>query len=121
MYSAFVLIPQFVQTPTSTGYGFGASVTQAGLYLVPSTIAMMIFSPIGGRLSSVVGSKVPLVHRAPSSPRCRSSCSRSPTSRWEIYVASALLGIGVGFAFAVAGEPDRRGGPRPTRPASRPA
>ena len=36
MYSAFVLIPQYVQAPTSTGYGFGASVTQAGLYLLPS-------------------------------------------------------------------------------------
>ena len=35
MYSAFILIPQFVQTPTSTGYGFGASVTQAGLFLAP--------------------------------------------------------------------------------------
>ena len=51
MYSAFILIPQFVQTPTSTGYGFGASVSQAGLFLVPTTIAMLIFSPIGGRLS----------------------------------------------------------------------
>ena len=35
MYSAFVLIPQYVQTPSSTGYGFGASVSQAGLFLVP--------------------------------------------------------------------------------------
>jgi MFS family permease len=47
MYSAFVLIPQLVQTPTSTGYGFGASVTQAGLYLIPATIGMLVFSPIG--------------------------------------------------------------------------
>ena len=30
MYSSFVLIPQFVETPPSTGYGFGSSVTQAG-------------------------------------------------------------------------------------------
>ena len=35
MFSAFVLIPQFVQTPASTGYGFGSSVTQAGLFLDP--------------------------------------------------------------------------------------
>ena len=30
--------------PKSTGYGLGASVTQSGLYLVPTTIAMLIFS-----------------------------------------------------------------------------
>ena len=66
---------------------------------MPTTIAMLIFSPIGGRLSGVVGSKVPLVPARPS-PSSPSSCSRSAASRWEIYVASALLGIGVGFAFA---------------------
>ena len=31
MFASFVLIPQFVEMPTSTGYGFGASVTEAGL------------------------------------------------------------------------------------------
>src|SRR5262249_60888318 len=35
MYSAFVLIPQYVAAPASTGYGYGASVTQAGPYLLP--------------------------------------------------------------------------------------
>ena len=45
MYSAFLLIPEYVQAPTSTGYGFGASVTQAGLYLIPLTIAVAVFSP----------------------------------------------------------------------------
>ncbi len=61
MYSAFVLIPQFVETPVSNGYGFGSSVTEAGLFLIPSTLAMMIASPLGGRLSGRFGSKVPLV------------------------------------------------------------
>ena len=37
MYSSFVLIPQFVETPKSNGYGFGSSVTQAGIFLIPST------------------------------------------------------------------------------------
>ena len=103
MYSAFILIPQFVQTPKSTGYGFGASVSQAGVFLVPTTIMMLIFSPIGGRLSSVVGSKVPLVLgslvtsvsfvvlalagsplgdlRRLCAARDRASASRSPRSR----------------------------------------
>ena len=40
MYSSFMLIPQYVQEPTSTGYGFGASVTQAGLFLCRRPSAM---------------------------------------------------------------------------------
>ena len=99
MYSAFVLIPQFVQTPTSTGYGFGASVTQSGLYLVPSTIALIIFSPIGGRLSTIVGSKVPLIMGSAVTTVSFVVLAVADQS-WEIYVASALLGIGIGFAFA---------------------
>src|SRR3954467_6347718 len=37
MYSSFVLIPELVQEPASTGYGFGASATAAGLFLLPAT------------------------------------------------------------------------------------
>ncbi|MDX6454987.1 MAG: hypothetical protein QOD48_1094 [Gaiellaceae bacterium] len=99
MYSAFILIPQFVQTSTSTGYGFGASVSQAGLFLVPTTIALMITSPISGRLSNVVGSKVPLVLGSLVTALAFVVLAAAG-SRWEIYLASALLGIGVGFAFA---------------------
>jgi EmrB/QacA subfamily drug resistance transporter len=99
MYSAFVLIPQFVQAPISTGYGFGASVTQAGLFLVPATIALLITSPVGGRLSGVVGSKVPLVLGSAVTAAAFVVLALAG-SRWEIYLASTLVGIGVGLAFA---------------------
>jgi hypothetical protein len=36
MFGSFILIPQFVQTPEQAGYGFGADVTGAGLFLLPS-------------------------------------------------------------------------------------
>jgi len=99
MYSAFVLIPQYVQTPESTGYGFGASVSQAGLFLVPTTMALLITSPIGGRLSSAVGSKVPLVLGSILTTIAFVVLATAG-SQWEIYVAAMLVGAGVGFAFA---------------------
>ena len=58
MYSSFVLIPQFVETPKSTGYGFGSSVTQAGLFMIPSTMMMLVSAPVGGRVSMRYGPKV---------------------------------------------------------------
>ena len=99
MYSAFILIPQFVQAPTSTGYGLGASVSEAGLYLLPSTMAMLIASPVGGRISGVVGSKVPLVIGSAVTIVSFVILAFAGAS-WTIYVASGLLGVGVGFAFA---------------------
>ena len=100
MYSSFVLIPQFVQTPVSNGYGFGSSVTQAGLFLIPSTIAMMIASPLGGRLSGRYGSKVPLVLGSTITMLAFILLAVAHTEHWQIYLASLLLGTGIGFAFA---------------------
>ncbi len=100
MYSAFVLIPQFVQTPSANGYGFGSSVTQAGLFLIPTTIAMMIASPLGGRLSVRFGSKVPLVLGSTITTLSFVLLAVAHSAHWQIYLASLLLGIGVGFAFA---------------------
>src|SRR6266700_1882800 len=87
------------EAPPSTGYGFGASVSQAGLFLVPTTIALMITSPIGGRLSNVVGSKVPLVLGSILTTFAFVVLAVAG-SRWEIYLAATLVGAGVGFAFA---------------------
>jgi MFS family permease len=100
MYSSFVLIPQFVQTPTSSGYGFGSSVTQSGLFLVPTTLAMMIASPLGGRLSGVFGSKVPLVMGTTITMLAYVLLAVEHSGHAEIYLASLLLGVGIGFAFA---------------------
>ena len=61
MFAMFIVLPQFTETPTSVGYGFGASVTQSGLYLLPFAVAMVIVAPMTGRLSALVGSKMVLV------------------------------------------------------------
>ena len=100
MYSSFVLIPQFVETPASNGYGFGSSVTQAGLFLIPSTIAMMIASPLGGRLSGSFGSKVPLVLGSTVTMLAFLLLAVAHSAHWQVYLASLMLGFGVGFAFA---------------------
>jgi EmrB/QacA subfamily drug resistance transporter len=100
MYSSFVLIPQFVQTPASDGYGFGSSVTQAGLFLIPSTLAMMIASPVGGLMSGRFGSKVPLVLGSSITMLAFVLLSVAHSTHWQVYLASLLVGIGMGFAFA---------------------
>jgi EmrB/QacA subfamily drug resistance transporter len=100
MYNSFLLIPQFVELPTSTGFGFGASVTGAGLFLLPSTIAMLISSPIAGRLAGRIGSRIPLVAGAAFSAAAFVLLAAAHSERWEVYLASAILGIGIGLAFA---------------------
>jgi len=61
LYAMFVTVPQFAQTPTRVGYGFGASVTKSGIYLVPFAIAMLVIAPLTGGLARLFGSKIVLV------------------------------------------------------------
>jgi EmrB/QacA subfamily drug resistance transporter len=100
MYSSFVLVPEFVEFPTSTGFGFGASVTKAGLFMVPATVGMLLAGPVSGRLSSTVGSKVPLLLGGFFSCVAFVILAAAHGSDWEIYTAMLVLGIGIGFAFA---------------------
>jgi MFS family permease len=100
MFASFVLVPQFVELPTSTGFGFGASVTQAGLFLVPATLGMLVAGPISGRLSSTVGSRVPLILGALFSCAGFALLAVAHSQRFEIYLAMAVMGIGIGFAFS---------------------
>jgi len=100
MYSSFVLVPEFVELPTSTGFGFGASVTKAGLFMVPATLGMLLAGPVSGRLSSTVGSKVPLLLGGLFSCVAFVLLASAHSSGWEIYTAMLILGIGIGFAFA---------------------
>src|SRR5260221_7238559 len=59
MFCSFVLIPQFVELSRRTGFGFGDNVTQAGLVLLPSTLMMLLFGPVSGRLSRRFGGRLP--------------------------------------------------------------
>ncbi len=100
MYSSFVLIPDFVETPVSAGYGFGATVTAAGLFMLPSTAMMLIAGPIGGRLTKQVGARVPLILGCLTTAASFALLAFAHDQRWEIYLGAALLGAGIGLAFA---------------------
>jgi MFS family permease len=100
MYSSFLLLPEFVETPTRTGYGFGSSVTGAGLFLAPATLAMLIAGAQTGRLEKRFGSKPPLLAGAAVTSASYLLLTLARTERWEIYVAALLLGAGIGLAFA---------------------
>ncbi len=100
LYSSFILIPQLVQAPTSTGYGFGASVTAAGLFLLPATMAILIVGQTAGIIERRFGSKPPLLAGCASAAVSFTLLTVAHGSHWEIYLASGFLGIGIGLAFA---------------------
>lgn len=100
MFGSFVLIPQLAQMPASTGYGFGASVTQSGLFMLPTTAMMLLVSPIAGRMTSKVGAKVPLVIGTGLATLSFILLASAHGAKIDLYLAAALLGAGIGMSFA---------------------
>jgi EmrB/QacA subfamily drug resistance transporter len=100
MFASFVLVPEFVETPHSAGYGFSASVTEAGLFLLPATVAMLLVGPLAGRMSVTVGSKVPLALGALLSAVAYVMLALLHDEGWQIATATFVLGMGIGLAFA---------------------
>lgn len=62
MFGTFLLIPLLLELPAATGYGFGfgKTVSQAGLFLLPTTLMMLVFGPLSGLLDRRFGPKLPL-------------------------------------------------------------
>ena len=100
MFGSFILIPQFVQTPESVGYGFGVGVTGAGLFMLPSAAVMLVAGPLAGTLGTRVGSKLPLLIGTASAAASFLFLSVAHSEAWQFVVAVSLLGFGIGMSFA---------------------
>ena len=99
MYAAFLLLPQFAQLPRQTGFGYGASVVVAGLYLVPCSVGMGLVGSFAGRVERRFSSRTALVAgSAISAVGCGWLGLASRPA--DMLVASALLGVGIGLAYA---------------------
>lgn len=100
MFVFFITVPQFVQTPAHEGYGFGASVTQSGLFLLPFAVAMLLVAPLTGRLAIAFGSKPILFVGAVFSAASYGFLAVADSRPWDVYVAAGLLGVGIALGYA---------------------
>jgi EmrB/QacA subfamily drug resistance transporter len=100
MYATFAFLPEFLQTPTSAGYGFGLSITGSGLILLPASVAMFAVGVASGRLTARLGAKMVLVAGTVISIVPFVLLTFAHRQQWEILVAMVLQGIGFGLAFA---------------------
>ncbi len=100
LYAAFAFLPQFLQTPASEGYGFGASVTESGLMVLPQTAAAFLVGLFGGQLGQRFGSRQALLAGTIVSAVGYLLFATLHDQRWHVYPISAVIGVGFGLAFA---------------------
>jgi EmrB/QacA subfamily drug resistance transporter len=103
MFSSFLLIPSLIQVPESTGFGLGASVTEAGLYMLPIALVMSIAGPLSGRLDERFGSKLSMIVGSASTTGAFAFIALLHAQPWQFLTFSVFFGIGIGTAFAAMG------------------
>jgi EmrB/QacA subfamily drug resistance transporter len=108
MFGSFVLVPRFAGAPgglsagvaAQVDYGFGASATTTGLYLLPGSILMLFAGPTAGLLGRRIGSKWPLALGMAFITLSAAMLALLHEEPWQVIVAMAGLSVGVGFSFA---------------------
>lgn len=100
MYIVMSLVNRLMQTPTATGYGFGASLVTTGLMLLPLSLGSLVSQQITRRVIVRYGIRIVLPTGALIVAATLLWLALAHDHLWEIAVSTALLGVGVGCSFA---------------------
>jgi EmrB/QacA subfamily drug resistance transporter len=100
MFGTFLLVPTLLQLPAATGFGFGKSVSQSGLFLLPTVLTMVVFGPLAGMLSRRYGPKLPMFLGAIAVVAAFAVPAVAHGELWQVVLSGVLTGAGIGLAFA---------------------
>jgi MFS family permease len=94
MYASFLIIPELVQAPARLGYGFGASVTGAGLFMLPTAAVQLLLGPASGLLHRRFSLRAQLIAGQLSCAAGFASLALWHDAPWQVYAATSVLGVG---------------------------
>jgi MFS family permease len=94
MYASFLIIPELVQAPARLGYGFGASVTGAGLFMFPTAAAQLLLGPASGLLHRRLSLRTQLIAGQLSCAAGFAGLALWHDAAWQVYAATSVLGVG---------------------------
>lgn len=100
MFGIFAFLPQLMQIPTISGYGFGATVTGAGLLMAPMLVMMAIFGSLSGPLTRWVSNKAQLLWGSAMGTLSCLTLALAHSERWTVVLAGAIFGIGLGLIYS---------------------
>lgn len=100
MFSVYAFVPQLIQIPVSTGYGLGASVSQAGWIILPILVTMALAGMLCGPMQSWMSFKSQLTLGATLVALACAGFAFLHHEIWQLLVCSAMFGLGLGFAYS---------------------
>ncbi|HKX67755.1 MAG TPA: MFS transporter [Intrasporangium sp.] len=100
MFANFLSATQQVQMPVESGYGFGLSVVETGLVLLPNGILMVLLSPVAAALIQRFGPRAILIAGAIVMAAGFVMRSFLHATLLEVVVAAGVSSVGMVLAFA---------------------
>jgi MFS family permease len=100
MYAVMGFLPEFLQTSSSAGYGFGLSVTHSGLMILPLSVVMFVVGLWSGRLTIRFGGKSVMLAGSLISIIPFIMLVVAHNHLWQILLITGLMGGGFGLAFS---------------------
>ncbi|MGO2096387.1 MAG: MFS transporter [Candidatus Microbacterium stercoravium] len=100
LFGSNVSFPQLLELPASTGYGFGLTMMEAALVIMPSGLIMMFLSPLSGRLERLFGPRPLLTIGTAAIVVAYVVVLLFSTEVWHIVIVNCIIGVGIAFSFA---------------------
>lgn len=100
MFALFGFLPQLLQTPTSTGYGIGASVSESGRYLIPWSVTSFAAGMLSSRVIRATSVRIVICTATLFMATAMVLLALFHTTPWVISCALALHGAGSGSVLA---------------------
>ncbi|MFC5500897.1 MFS transporter [Lysinimonas soli] len=100
MFGIFAFFPRFAQTPTAAGYGFGATIGESGLLMVPMLVTMAVAGFISGPIARRIGYTAQLSGGAALIALSALGFAFLHDTTFEISIAAGVSGLGLGIAYA---------------------
>jgi MFS family permease len=100
LYGSLALIPELLQTPRDVGYGFGVTVTDAGLFLLPQTAVVFVVGALSGRVAAAIGSARAVLIGVLLAAASFVLLAVADTMVWQILAATIMLGAAVGLTYS---------------------
>src|SRR4051794_3610121 len=100
MMAQAIVVPQLLQIPSITGYGLGQTILEAGLWMAPSGLMMLLFAPVSARLMVMLGAKRTLMIGATVLGSGYLVGFFLMSSSWELMLACIIASAGVGIGYA---------------------
>lgn len=111
LFGSLVLIPQLVQLPASTGYGFGAGASVSALVMLPNSVLALLGAALSGWLAARVSPRLPLAFGGLAAAAAYLLLAFRHGSLLDLALGGALSGLSVGMAIAALGNLALRAAP----------